>query len=1160
GNGAVITSSSAATLSSVITVVPVADTPNIVVPADGLNMAEGQSIVIDGLSIASPDPSETASGTLTINQASGFVLQKSVNGVWVDQSPAAIATGSVTFRIDAATLSAQGYRINANSYFDGDIRVDVAATAVENAANWVGSDGLVVGVPGSSATGNFNLRVAPVANTPAVFLDKAAVLGKENTAFVLKVNAASPDPDEKVSLLLRIVDAQGNDAGGFVADPGSAVTAVSLSNGRSGWSYQGTSAAIKDQSFSFTPPPNYSSDGMKVIVYANTIDPFGGTNGQSLDAALAGTGTALDLTRMPAASATLSVTGVASGFADATIPPLQTALSSTEDTPVALNEAQITTCLNALSSAALDRDGSEFLGLDLQLLPDWSLQIASGASYSVAQAGTTWRLSAKNPGAIDFAASVAAVKDALLATRVFAPANFSGQGQITVKPFTAEDASPDLRAYGKDSTFALNFTAVADAPSAVVLAATQVTGQEDGGWVSLSPAFNAGSTANLLKDTDGSELLKVRVTAGSGLLLSTDGGVTTLSTNTALVDALNLSNLRVKGAAVNAKGDYSVTVNAVAVESGNGSSADSAASTLKVTLTPVIDGVSAITTQNVNGLLEDQFAVSTAGAPTLASLVKVAATDSDPGEQILYQVFVPTGMTLTALNGAALGSATATTGGLTYTVAAKTAGGADNLGNYALISDANRSGTFTVKLTPLAQEVDGTQKAGTQASADLVVRPVIDGADGLRMQNVEISEDQYSLSAAGAPTLASLVKVAASDSDPGEQIFYRVFVSTGVTLIALNGIDLGSAVAADGGKAYFVAAKTADGGDNLGNYALLPDANQWGSYTVSMTPLAREVDGSERASSRISAQLVVDPVADTATLTNNTQLLQLGITKPLVDDGSTSGPAGSNVLHLPISISGVSDLDTKEAVTLVLTGDIFSQPGVTLQLRLTDGSTRAYTPDDGTIRIEEFDVAGNLPALSGEVLIPKGQAYGAHTLSAAVETQDGSAISLPQLAVNCDFAVISATPPVPSVGVAIDATTDVSGDIKLGDILRVPNAVANQRLELTFPVDASAAFYLLTAAGDIVEPSLGSNVYSLPVMEIGNYRIHWVATDIDHSIVFRARVAVPDFGGDSYSRFVDYALTAGPDADGSYASDNWLITAGDATLDAGDGNDDAVAA
>jgi len=535
--------------------------------------------------------------------------------------------------------------------------------------------------------------------------------------------------------------------------------------------------------------------------------------------------------------------------------------------------------------------------------------------------------------------------------------------------------------------------------------------------------------------------------------------------------------------------------------------------------------------------------------------VKVAATDSDPGEQILYQVFVPTGMTLTALNGAALGSATAATGGLTYTVAAKTAGGADNLGNYALISDANRSGTFTVKLTPLAQEVDGTQKAGTQASADLVVKPVIDGADGLRMQNVEISEDQYSLSAAGAPTLASLVKVAASDSDPGEQIFYRVFVSTGVTLIALNGIDLGSAVAADGGKAYLVAAKTADGGDNLGNYALLPDANQWGSYTVSMTPLAREVDGSERASGRISAQLVVDPVADTATLTNNTQLLQLGITKPLVDDGSTSGPAGSNVLHLPISISGVSDLDTKEAVTLVLTGDIFSQPGVTLQLRLTDGSTRAYTPYDGTIRIEEFDVAGNLPALSGEVLIPKGQAYGAHTLSAAVETQDGSAISPPQLAATCDFAVISATPPAPSVGVAIDATTDVSGDISLGDILRVPNAVANQRLEVTFPVDASAAFYLLTAAGDIVEPSLGSNVYSLPVMEIGNYRIHWNAKAIDHSIVFRARVAVPDFGGDSYSRFVDYALTAGPDADGSYASDNWLITAGNATLDAGDGND-----
>ena len=130
-----------------------------------------------------------------------------------------------------------------------------------------------------------------------------------------------------------------------------------------------------------------------------------------------------------------------------------------------------------------------------------------------------------------------------------------------------------------------------------MLATSQVTGQEDGGWVSLSSAFNAGSTANLLKDTDGSEVLKVRVTAGSGLLLSTDGGLTTLSGNTALVDTLNLSKLSVKGAVVNAKGDYGVTVNAVAVESSNGSSADSVGSPLKVTLTPVIDGVSAITTQ-----------------------------------------------------------------------------------------------------------------------------------------------------------------------------------------------------------------------------------------------------------------------------------------------------------------------------------------------------------------------------------------------------------------------------------------------------------------------------------------------------------------------------------------------------------------------------------
>ena len=140
GSNNPIASSSTATLSSVITVAPVADTPNIVVPSAGLVMGERGSAVIEGLSIASPDPSETASGTLTINQGSGFILQKAVNGVWVDQSPSAITSGSVTFRIDASTLSAKAYRINASGYFDGDIRIDVAASAVENPATWARSE------------------------------------------------------------------------------------------------------------------------------------------------------------------------------------------------------------------------------------------------------------------------------------------------------------------------------------------------------------------------------------------------------------------------------------------------------------------------------------------------------------------------------------------------------------------------------------------------------------------------------------------------------------------------------------------------------------------------------------------------------------------------------------------------------------------------------------------------------------------------------------------------------------------------------------------------------------------------------------------------------------------------------------------------------------
>jgi hypothetical protein len=270
-----------------------------------------------------------------------------------------------------------------------------------------------------------------------------------------------------------------------------------------------------------------------------------------------------------------------------------------------------------------------------------------------------------------------------------------------------------------------------------------------------------------------------------------------------------------------------------------------------------------------------------------------------------------------------------------------------------------------------------------------------------------------------------------------------------------------------------------------------------------------------------------------------------------VDDGIKTGPVGTDLLHLPMAFSGVVDPDIKEIVSLILSGDILKQAGVALQLTLADGSSRRYTPVDGTIRIAEFDVNGRIPDLSGELLIPKGQAYGAHSISAAVETLDGVVLSSPQLAVSCDFAVVSAAPAVPSVGVSVDAQGVNSGFVNLSDIVRVPGAIANQHLELSGMAGNSALF---TRDAEGFHPLASSVLYSVPVLDIGNY---WVHPGSSNLISFRARVAMPDYGGagESYSRFVDYSVTAGLAVDGSTTGDNWLISDGAKLLDAGDGND-----
>ena len=312
-------------------------------------------------------------------------------------------------------------------------------------------------------------------------------------------------------------------------------------------------------------------------------------------------------------------------------------------------------------------------------------------------------------------------------------------------------------------------------------------------------------------------------------------------------------------------------------------------------------------TKNITGFLEDQFSSSASGAPTLKDLVQTLASDPDPGEQILYQVFVPTGVQLKALNNVTLpGGVVAKAGndviGVTYTIAAKTATGAGNLENFSLVADSNRAGTFTLKLTPVAREVDGSQALGAEQSANLVVTPVADTPLLQAPSAVRGATD----TAIGLPLLAAL-----RDLDGSETLAVKVSGMTATQKNALTFSVPGASLPAmqdfGGGDWGFV---TSDAAviSKLGGLTLTSTADFRGANAVHLNvgvTATETLNGDLARSSAIIDVVTIKPIETPviAAMTDPSAHVQTSAVIPLTVS-LANAPAGYG---LSVLVQGVPD-------------------------------------------------------------------------------------------------------------------------------------------------------------------------------------------------------------------------------------------------------------
>ena len=140
----------------------------------------------------------------------------------------------------------------------------------------------------------------------------------------------------------------------------------------------------------------------------------------------------------------LDVAPIVSGLKATTSASVLAIEGGQEDTESVLDATKIRDYLSALKSTVVDGDGSEFAALDLVLPVDWTGRFSGGTGFVATKLvdSNGWRIAPTNPTELNLSASLEALQAGLGALRIQGPLNYSGEGEVLISAFTAEDTTP----------------------------------------------------------------------------------------------------------------------------------------------------------------------------------------------------------------------------------------------------------------------------------------------------------------------------------------------------------------------------------------------------------------------------------------------------------------------------------------------------------------------------------------------------------------------------------------------------------------------------------------------------------------------------------------------------------------------------------------------
>ena len=425
--------------------------------------------------------------------------------------------------------------------------------------------------------------------------------------------------------------------------------------------------------------------------------------------------------------------------------------------------------------------------------------------------------------------------DDLSGLELIPPANISGSFNLIVSAIATETETGDTAA--TVTAMPIKISGAADAP---VVVTQPATGIEDTG---IELAIKAG-----LADTDASEALSVTISGmpeGASLSAGTDNGDGSWTLTPDDLAGLELIP------PTNVSGKYTLTVSATATEIDTGDTATSIA-TIPVSIAGVADAP--VLQAGPAAGLEDT---------AIPLAIEVQLLDADTSEMLSINVSgLPDGAKLSAGTDNGDGTWSLTT---------------DQLAGLELIPPTNSSGSFTLKVSATATEMDSGDVATSIAAIPVNIAGVAD-APVLTAKPAEGLEDT---------TISLSIEASLADIDTSEALS-----------ITVSGVPAGAALSAgtDNGDGSWTVTP-----EELAGLEFVPPANASGDFTLTVSASATEIDTGDTATSVTTIPVSVTGVADVPTLTAlpaagfEDSAIALAINAALVDSDS------SEVLSVTIS-------------------------------------------------------------------------------------------------------------------------------------------------------------------------------------------------------------------------------------------------------------------